>query len=48
LDGNCILRDVHLNNSMLRDTNFVSLPFALVGVTVPRAVEGIQRSVQDL
>ena len=39
LDGDCILRDAHLNNSMLRDINFVSLPFALVGVTVPRAAE---------
>ena len=29
-----------LSNSMLRDINFVSLPFALVGVTVPRAAEG--------
>lgn len=31
---------VMLSNSMLRDINFVSLPFALVGVTVPRAAEG--------
>lgn len=29
-----------LSNSVLRDINFVSLPFALVGVTVPRAAEG--------
>jgi len=40
VDGHSILRDAYLNNAMLRDINFVSLPFVLVGVTVPRAAEG--------
>jgi len=48
LGGHCILRGAYLYLSMLRDANVVSFLFVLVGVTIPRAAEGIQRSVQDL
>jgi len=43
-----ILRGAYLYLSMLRDANVVSFLIVLVGVTIPRAAEGIQRSVQDL